>query len=110
MHSRDEYTPRATPKFLVEWTDDAIGAVFSRIAEIEDRKLKQIMPTFFVALTGSGVSLPLFEAMALLGPDLSRTRLRHALDTLSEAGHGLSKKGLKALEKEYQAKYGSRPD
>ena len=75
-----------------------------------EKVLKQIMPTFFVALTGSGVSLPLFEAMALLGPDLSRTRLRHALDTLSEAGHGLSKKGLKALQKEYEAKYGSRPD
>ena len=92
------------------WTGEAIGSVFNRIAETEEKKLKQIMPTFFVALTGSDVSLPLYEAMALLGPDLSRTRLRHALETLSEAGHGLSKKGLKALQKEYEAKYGSRPD
>ncbi|MBT7741315.1 MAG: hypothetical protein HN727_05885 [Opitutae bacterium] len=48
--------------------------------------------------------------MAILGPDLSRTRLRQALDVLSEVGHGLSKKGLKSLEKEYQAKYGNRID
>ena len=95
---------------LPAWTAEAIGHTFNRIAEIEERKLKQIMPTFFVALTGSKVSLPLYDAMTLLGPDLSRTRLRQALDIFAEAGHGLSKKGLKALQKEYEAKYGSRPD
>ena len=68
------------------------------------------MPTFFVSISGSTVSLPLFESMAILGPDLCRSRLRRALDSLSEAGHGLSKKGLKALEKEYRAQYGNRPD
>ena len=51
--------------------------------------------------TYSAVSLPLFDGMALLGPDLSRVRLRIALNKLSEAGSGLSKKGLKSLEKEY---------
>jgi glutamyl-tRNA synthetase len=95
---------------LREWKGESIGNVFNRIAEIEELKLKQIMPTFFVAISGSGVSLPLFESMAILGPDLSRTRLRQALDVLSEAGHGLSKKGLKALDKEYHAKYGIRID
>ncbi|MDA1046867.1 MAG: glutamate--tRNA ligase [Verrucomicrobia bacterium] len=95
---------------LREWKGEAIGNVFNRIAEIEELKLKQLMPTFFVAISGSSVSLPLFDAMAILGPDLSRSRLRQALDVLSEAGHGLSKKGLKALEKEYQAKYGIRVD
>jgi len=95
---------------LREWEGEPIGNVFNGIAEIEDLKLKQFMPTFFVAITGSGVSLPLFDAMAILGPDLSRTRLRQALEVLSESGHGLSKKGLKSLEKEYQAKYGNRID
>ena len=95
---------------LRDWSGEAIGATFNHMAEQEELKLKQLMPTFFVAISGSTVSLPLFESMAVLGPDLCRARLRRALGVLSEAGHGLSKKGLKALEKEYQAKYGGRPD
>jgi glutamyl-tRNA synthetase len=95
---------------LRQWTGDAIGSVFQRIAETEELKLKQFMPTFFVAITGSTVSLPLFESMAILGPDLCRSRLRQALETLAEDGHSLSKKKIKTLEKEYQAKYGERPD
>jgi glutamyl-tRNA synthetase len=95
---------------LQDWNGEAIGSVFKDMAETEELKLKQLMPTFFVAISGSTVSLPLFESMAILGPDLCRSRLRKALETLSEGGHGLSKKGLKALEKEYQAKYGNRRD
>ena len=95
---------------LCDWTGEAIGLVFNRMAEVEELKLKQFMPTFFVAVSGATVSLPLFESMALLGPDLCRARLRRAQGALAEAGHGLSKKGLKSLEKEYQAKYGDRPD
>ena len=95
---------------LPDWTGEAIGAVFNRMAEAEEVKLKQFMATFFVAISGSTVSLPLYDSMAILGPDLCRSRLRQALETLAEAGHGLSKKGLKTLEKEYQAKYGGRPN
>ena len=65
---------------------------------------------FFFAISGSAVSLPLFDGMTLLGPDLSRVRLRKALNQLSESGVGLSKKGLKALEKEYRSSYGERID
>ena len=53
---------------------------------------------------------PLFDGMTLLGPDLTRIRVRKALHQLSEAGFGLSKKGLKALEKEYRSSYGERID
>ena len=65
---------------------------------------------FFFALSGSSVSLPIFDGMALLGPDLCRVRIRKALDQLSESGTGLSKKGLKKLEKEYRETYGNRID
>jgi glutamyl-tRNA synthetase len=37
------------------------------------------------------------DAMAILGPDLSRARVRHAIDALG----GASKKQLKVLEKSY---------
>ena len=80
------------------------------MSEVEDLKLKELLRLFFVAISGSTVSLPLFDGMALLGPDLSRTRIRKALEKLSEAGSGLSKKGLKSLEKEYRQNYGKRID
>jgi glutamyl-tRNA synthetase len=63
-----------------------------------------------VAISGSTVSLPLFDSLALLGPDLARTRIRIALEKLAAEGVGLSKKGLKKLEKEYAQKYGNRID
>ena len=73
-------------------------------------KLKDLLRPFFFAISGSAVSLPLFDSVALLGPDLSRVRLRNALHKLSETGASLSKKGLKSLEKEYRSAYGNRID
>ena len=37
--------------------------------------------------------------MEILGPDMSRARVRQAVDVLG----GVSKKGMKKLEKEYRA-------
>ncbi len=59
---------------------------------------------FYVAVTGSKASTPLFSSMALLGRDLTRVRLRHAIEILG----GLSTKKTKALEKEYRALFGER--
>jgi glutamyl-tRNA synthetase len=92
------------------WDRDELSPVFQRMSEVEDLKLKELLRLFFVAISGSTVSLPLFDGMALLGPDLSRTRIRKALEKLSDAGSGLSKKGLKSLEKEYREAYGNRID
>jgi glutamyl-tRNA synthetase len=36
--------------------------------------------------------------MEMLGPDMSRARIRHAIEVLG----GVSKKAMKRLEKEYQ--------
>ena len=51
----------------------------------------------FVAIAGKPVAPPLFDSMAILGPDMCRARLRHALEVLG----GVSKKQLKKLEKDY---------
>ena len=93
-----------------EWNRDELSSLFQRMAQTEEMKLKELLPLFFVAITGSTVSLPLFDGMSLLGPDLSRTRIRLALEKLADAGNGLSKKGLKSLEKEYRKAYGDRID
>jgi glutamyl-tRNA synthetase len=95
---------------ITEWERDEISQIFQKIAEVEDKKLKEVLPLFFQVMSGAKVSLPLFDAMTILGPDLVRIRLRNALGLLSSEGAGLSKKRLKALEKEYRAKYGNRID
>jgi len=92
------------------WDRDSLSSIFQNLAEKEGKKLKELLAPFFVCITGSKVSLPLFDGMALLGADLTRTRIRKALQLLSENGAGLSKKGLKALEKEYRQSYGNRID
>ena len=95
---------------IKHWDREQLASVFQNMAEMEEMKLKDLLRPFFFAISGSAVSLPLFDGMALLGPDLSRVRLRIALNKLSEAGSGLSKKGLKSLEKEYRSAYGKRID
>ncbi len=95
---------------IKQWNRDELSALFQKVAELEGMKLKELLAPFFVAVTGGLVSLPLFDGMALLGPDLARVRIRSALEKLSTGGMGLSKKGLKKLEKEYLSKYGNRID
>ena len=95
---------------ISSWDRESLSSLFQKIAETEELKLKQILSPFFVAISGSTVSLPLFDSLALLGPDLARTRIRIALEKLAVEGVGLSKKGLKKIEKEYAQKYGNRID
>ena len=83
---------------------------FRKLLLLEELKLKQILAPFFVAISGSSVSLPLFDSLNLLGPDLTEPESVFALDKLTADGVGLSKKGLKKLEKEYAIRYGNRID
>jgi len=88
------------------WTRDTVKDVFLRIAAKEDVKLKKMLPTFFVAITGTTVSLPLFECTELLGRDIVVRRLQYALETLSTCGGELRGKALEELEKYHVATYG----
>ena len=95
---------------IQKWNRDQISVLFQKISQLEDIKLKHLLAPFFVAITGNSVSLPLFDSLELLGPDLTRTRIRVALEKLSADGLGLSKKALKKLEKDYANQYGNRID
>ena len=53
------------------------------------------MPLMFAAITGQASSVSVLDAMEILGPDLTRYRLRQALDLLG----GVSKKENKEWEK-----------
>jgi glutamyl-tRNA synthetase len=75
---------------LAQWELDAIPtfdmasieAVLRRVAEQLKIKFRDIVRVFYVAISGSPTSLPLFDSMELLGRDLVRERLRVALDAL----------------------------
>ncbi len=77
----------------------SIEGVLRSLSEKLDIKLRDLTRPFYVAITGSKASTPLFDSIALLGRDLTRTRLREAIELLG----GLSTKKTKALEKEYRA-------
>ncbi len=50
------------------------------VADALGKKFRDLARVYYVAITGSPTSLPLFDSMELLGRDLSRERLRVALD------------------------------
>jgi glutamyl-tRNA synthetase len=59
-----------------------IEAVLKGVADRLGRKFRDVARVFYVALTGSPTSVPLFESMELLGRDICRERLRNALEAL----------------------------
>mgnify|MGYP000153157486 CR=1 FL=1 len=83
----------------VSWKRDDLYQLLNGLAEHMDIKLRDFLQPLFVAMSGSTVCPPLFDTMAVLGPDLTRARVRHALKNLG----GVSKKGAKTLEKEFRS-------
>jgi glutamyl-tRNA synthetase len=59
-----------------------VEAVLTSVAERLARKFRDIARVFYVTLTGSPTSVPLYDALVLLGRDIARERLRAALNTL----------------------------
>jgi glutamyl-tRNA synthetase len=92
------------------WVAEALQACVRAVAEAENVKMKTLMPLLFIAFSGLPVALPLFESMELVGSDMTRRRLAHALAKLADAGAGLSKKALKALENDYRQRFGGMKD
>jgi len=81
------------------WERGDLYQGLNSIAQSMDVKFRDFLQPLFVAMSGSTVCPPLFDAMMILGPDITRARVRHALNTLG----GVSKKKTKVLQKEYQA-------
>jgi len=84
---------------LSTWNRDMLNDLFMQLAQQMDRKVRDVLAPIFIAIAGSPVSPPLFDSMAILGPDMSRARLRHSINILG----GVGKKKLKKLEKEFNA-------
>lgn len=82
---------------LRQWQRDAIFAEIKGLAKAMDIKLGDFNHSIFVAMAGTPNSWSVMESMEILGPDMTRARLRHAIEVLG----GVSKKESKRLEKEF---------
>lgn len=82
-----------------DWQRDAIFNAVKGLADALEIKMKDFVAPLFIAISGTTSSFSVIDAIHLLGPDMSRARLREAIDLLG----GLGKKKLKKLEKTYSS-------
>jgi glutamyl-tRNA synthetase len=81
-----------------DWSPEALHQLMREQAERLGLKPRDFFAPFFVAISGRTSSTPLFDTMSILGPDLTRARLRDALEALG----GVSGKQIKKLEREWR--------
>ena len=81
-----------------DWTSENIQRVLRHVASVMNLKLRVFLAPFFMAISGKKSATPLFETMAILGRDMTRARIRHAIDVLKP----LSGKEQKRWQSEYQ--------
>lgn len=82
---------------LTQWNRDAIFNELKLLTEQMGIKLKDGLAPIFVAIAGTTSSFSVMDSMVMIGSDLSRARLRHAINALG----GFGKNKQKALEKTY---------
>jgi len=83
---------------LRSWERDDIFAELKTLSEQLGLKMKDCLAPLFIAIAGTTSSFSVMDSMVMLGPDMSRARLRNALNAYSGE---LGKKQLKKLEKAY---------
>jgi glutamyl-tRNA synthetase len=81
------------------WERDSLYGACQRLSEALGLKIRDFLFPLFLAISGRPVALPLFDSMVVLGPDITRVRMRDALEALG----GVSKKQSKKLEKEFRS-------
>lgn len=88
---------------LTDWRRDRLFAAIDELATALGYKLRDFTAPLYVAIAGSSAAPPLFDSLVVLGPDVARARLRHALAHLG----GTSKKQAKQWQKEFAGLAGS---
>ncbi|WP_432695665.1 glutamate--tRNA ligase [Marinobacterium sp. YM272] len=81
------------------WDRDQLFNGLKGLGEALGFKIRDFLFPLFVAISGTAQTVSVVDAMEILGPDMSRARVRFALDTIG----GPSKKQTKSWEKEYRA-------
>lgn len=82
------------------WDRDSIQNALFPLSKVLDIKTKDFLFPFFIAIAGTSATISVLDSMVILGPDMSRARVRHALSTVAGA---IGKKKMKKLEKAYLA-------
>jgi len=82
---------------LRHWQREDIFNALKGLSDAMEIKLKPFLAPLFIAIAGSSSSISVMDSMQLLGPDMSRARIRHAIELLG----GVGKKKLKKMEKAY---------
>lgn len=80
------------------WERDMLEQALVELSQQLNVKIRDLLFPLFIAIAGSAVSVSVIDSMAILGLDMSRARIRHALAVLG----GISGKQQKLLEKDYQ--------
>ena len=80
------------------WHKEALLEEVKVLSAHFDLKMKAFLAPVFIAITGSTTSTSVMDAMAILGSDVTRARLRHAIEVLG----GVSKKQAKRFEKAFR--------
>lgn len=83
---------------LREWNRDNLFAEAKKLADGLGVKIKDFLHPVFVAIAGTAASFSVVDSMEIIGADMSRARLRHAIEVLG----GVSKKQVKKLEKRWR--------
>lgn len=81
-----------------DWQRDGLFADAKALADGLEVKIRDFLFPVFIAVTGSTASFSVVDAMSVIGPELTRARLRHAVELLG----GVSKKQTKKLEKQFR--------
>lgn len=82
---------------LRTWNKDVIFAELKVLADKLGFKVKDFLSPLFVAMAGTTSSISVVDSMQIIGADITRTRIRVALEVLG----GVSKNQTKEFEKEY---------
>ena len=84
---------------LPDFSAEAVESCLKQLANDMDLKIRDYLAPLFIAISGRPASVSVMASITLLGPHLTRARLRQALTHLG----GLSKTQAKTLEKAYNA-------
>jgi len=84
-----------------ELTTEDVETMFKSLSEKTGIKLRDLTRPFYVAISGSKASTPLYDSLALLGSDMVRMRLRRAVDALGQVTQAM----LADWEKQYRESF-----
>lgn len=83
---------------IQQWERESIEQELTELANKLELKIRDFLFPLFVAISGKAVSTSVIESINILGIDISRARIRDAIEVLG----GISKKQAKSLEREFR--------